>query len=179
MGKSIQERIVEALFARVSRGRGRSLLVGVLRTRWGRYAIGVAHRVLPARQPIGVLAVVLDETGRVLLLDHVSRAEHPIGLPGGWLARAERPEDGVCRELHEELGLQVTGTRYLLSAPHRQGTGRPYGLTLVFAAKVAAGALVTLSGEVLRVMWMSPDEALTQLRDFEAEAVRLVVTRDA
>jgi 8-oxo-dGTP pyrophosphatase MutT (NUDIX family) len=171
--QGIGERLAEAAFARVSGGPGRRLLLAFLGTRPGGWALALAHRVLPARQPIGVLAVVLDGEGRVLLLDHVTRPEHALGLPGGWLARAERPEDGLRRELHEETGLQVTDAHYLLSAPHAHGAGRPYGLTLVFHATIASDALAETSAEIRHASWLPVAEALTHLRDFEAAAVRL------
>lgn len=171
-GRGTGERLAEAIFARAARGRGKRLLAALLRTRPGGWLLAVAHHILPARQPIGVLAVVLDPQGRVLLLDHLTRADHPLGLPGGWLARAERPEDGLRRELREELGLEATAVRYLRSAQHRIGTGRPYGLTLVYRAEVPPDAVAALSGEVLGVTWLPVDEALTRLRGFEADAVR-------
>jgi len=174
--RGLAERLVESLFRRVSDSRGQLLLRAFLRSAPGRWLLAVAHRILPARQPIGVLAVVVDAEGPVLLVDHVTRAEHPLGLPGGWLARAERPEDGLRRELHEELGLRVTSARYLLSAPHRNGTGRPYGLTLVFRAEVDATPATAASGEVAGLEWRTPAEALAHLRDFEAEAVRIAST---
>ena len=52
---------------------------------------------------------LFDRHGRVLL------ARRPEGksmaglweLPGGKIERGERPEQGLCREIHEELGLVV------------------------------------------------------------------------
>jgi hypothetical protein len=54
--QGIGERLAEAAFARVSGGPGRRLLLAFLGTRPGGWALALAHRVLPARQPIGVLA---------------------------------------------------------------------------------------------------------------------------
>jgi ADP-ribose pyrophosphatase YjhB (NUDIX family) len=164
--------MAEAAFARVSRGPGRRALVALLRSTPGRWLVAVAHRVLPTRQPIGVLAVAVDEDGRVLLVDHLTRVDHALGLPGGWLGRAERPEDGVRRELHEELGLRVTSTRYLLSAPHRTGEGAPYGLTLVFHAEVEGAFPAAASGEVMGSGWYALDAVAPRLREFEVEAIR-------
>lgn len=168
----IGERVAEAVFARVSRGPGRSALIALLRSAPGRWLLAVAHRVLPTRQPIGVLAVAVDGGGRVLLVDHLTRVDHALGLPGGWLSRAERPEDGVRRELHEELGLRVTSTRYLLSAPHRTGEGTPYGLTLLFQVEVDGAPPIAASGEVMGSGWYALDEVAARLRPFEVEAIR-------
>ena len=66
------------------------------------------QREFPNAPIAGVGAVVLDGDGRVLL---VRRGQQPLlgewSLPGGALELGERLEDGVCREVHEETGLDV------------------------------------------------------------------------
>jgi ADP-ribose pyrophosphatase YjhB (NUDIX family) len=57
---------------------------------------------------VGAMALIQDEQGRVLLLEHTYRREVPWGLPGGWLKYAESPERGLAREVHEETGLDVS-----------------------------------------------------------------------
>jgi 8-oxo-dGTP diphosphatase len=52
-------------------------------------------------------AVVRDERGRVLLLRHVLRQGKGWGIPGGFLARGEQPEEAVRREMREETGLEL------------------------------------------------------------------------
>ena len=56
---------------------------------------------------VGVCAVIVDERERVLLLRHTYRGRYPWGLPGGWIAGSERPEDGLVRELREETGFTI------------------------------------------------------------------------
>mgnify|MGYP006301340459 CR=1 FL=1 len=73
----------------------------------------------------GVLAVIHDGEGKVLLLRHRFRGALPWGLPGGWLEPGEEPRQGMCRELSEELGLSVQPTELrLLEATSRRG--RPH-----------------------------------------------------
>jgi len=56
---------------------------------------------------LGVIGVVVDDAGRVLLLKHSYRNEFPWGLPAGWARRGEQPEETIVRELREEVGLRV------------------------------------------------------------------------
>jgi len=55
---------------------------------------------------VGVIGVVLDSHGRVLLLKHVYRTI-PWGLPSGWAKRGEQPGEALLRELWEEVGLKA------------------------------------------------------------------------
>src|ERR1700750_1233356 len=64
-------------------------------------------RVINPSYMVGAMALIQDDTGRVLVIEHTYRREIPWGLPGGWLKRAESPESGLVREVFEETGLQV------------------------------------------------------------------------
>lgn len=81
--------------------------------------LGVVWRQLPVRfrrrlvriavpaYTVGVCGVVVDDDGRVLLLRHRFREKQSWELPGGFLPRAEEPEEALRRELEEETGLQI------------------------------------------------------------------------
>src|SRR5262245_12787396 len=56
---------------------------------------------------IGVVGLIADSSGRVLLLEHRFRPPFPWGLPGGFLRAGEAPEEGLARELEEELAMAV------------------------------------------------------------------------
>jgi ADP-ribose pyrophosphatase YjhB (NUDIX family) len=64
-------------------------------------------RVINPSVMIGAMALIQDERGRVLVVEHTYRRQVPWGLPGGWLKSAESPEAGLRREVFEETGLQV------------------------------------------------------------------------
>ncbi len=49
-------------------------------------------------------AVLLDESGKVLLLRHRFRPGSGWGIPGGFLRAGEQPEAALRRELREEIG---------------------------------------------------------------------------
>lgn len=88
----------------------------------GRSLIRIAYRLagrLPApvkvallqlretRFLVGVLAVVTDERGRILLFRHTYRPFAPWGLPSGVLRPNESLEDSMKREIREEAALAV------------------------------------------------------------------------
>ena len=68
---------------------------------------------LQARYSVGVAAVVFDDSGRILLVEHSYHPRFPWGLPGGWLGDDEDPAAAVIRELKEELQLEVDVIRVI------------------------------------------------------------------
>jgi ADP-ribose pyrophosphatase YjhB (NUDIX family) len=98
--------------------------------------VRIAVGVWAPRQRLGAIAVILDERGRVLVVEHALRVRHPWGFPGGWVERGEHPEHGLVRELREELGLHVEVGELLRCEKHgeqAEGDG-PGGLTLIYTA---------------------------------------------
>src|ERR1051326_8841721 len=64
-------------------------------------------RILNPSFIVGAMALIQDDAGRILVVEHTYRRRIPWGLPGGWLKRAESPEAGLAREVYEETGLNV------------------------------------------------------------------------
>ena len=56
---------------------------------------------------VSAAAVILNRENKVLLLDHLLRPFSGWGLPGGFLAAKEQPEEAIRRELLEETGLEL------------------------------------------------------------------------
>jgi 8-oxo-dGTP diphosphatase len=67
-----------------------------------------------------VAGILCEGDGRVLLAER--KNDQPFkGLwefPGGKAKTAETPEQALCRELHEELGIEVTRFQRLVSIDH-------------------------------------------------------------
>ena len=91
-------------------------------------------RVLNPSVMVGAMALIQDDQGRMLVLEHTYRREVPWGLPGGWLKHAESPEAGLTREVFEETGLNVK-VGSLLAADF-WGSSQ---LDLLFRCKVESG----------------------------------------
>ena len=60
----------------------------------------IAIRILYPRFPVGAVAIVCDEAGRVLLVRQTyHRGDERWGAPGGWLGRGETPREAAIRGL--------------------------------------------------------------------------------
>ena len=100
-------------------------------------------------------AVVSDERGRVLLLRHVLRKGSGWGIPGGFLAAGEQPEEAVRREVREETGLELESAElaFVRALPHVQQ------VEIIYRCRMSAAALSRLSKnfEIDRAEWFARD----------------------
>lgn len=103
-----------------------------------------------------MVGAILDPAGRILVTkrpDHV----HQGGLwefPGGKLEAGESPEQGLARELAEELGIQVQDSRPLIRIRHDYGDRCV--LLDVRAVQAYAGIPAGLEGQPLA--WQHPGQ---------------------
>lgn len=67
---------------------------------------------------VGVVGLVRNEEGHVLLLKHTYRRARPWGLPGGGLTPGESLEECLKREIREETGLEVEVEKMLSFGAH-------------------------------------------------------------
>jgi NAD+ diphosphatase len=56
--------------------------------------------------PIPVVAAIVEHEGEVILVRNVGWPEKMFGLVSGFLEKGETPDEGILREVHEELGLE-------------------------------------------------------------------------
>jgi 8-oxo-dGTP diphosphatase len=104
---------------------------------------------------VTVSAVVTDERGRVLLLEHKFR-ERSWGIPGGYLEKGEQPEDGLKRELREETGLEVDNVDIAFARTLR---GIPQ-VEIIFRCQARADNLKAAfpNFEIKQARWFAVDE---------------------
>lgn len=130
---------------------------------WGRAPLpawlrGLILWATHQRYLIGVVAVIWDDAGRVLLARHRYKPGAGWELPGGWLRRGETLEACLRRELREELGAAVRigplvcwGEKPL-----------PCHWTFGFACQLDTLAFRP-SAEVAAIAWHAPADALRLL----------------
>jgi 8-oxo-dGTP diphosphatase len=126
------------------------------------------------RYPIGVVGLVWDDSGRLLLARHTYLPPPGWNVAGGWLQRGEALEQGVARELAEELGLQVTVGPLVAWARQRM----PRHYTFVFDCTLRGGQFRP-SVEVRAVAYFTPAEALRAVPDDTRPLLRMALAQRA
>ncbi len=144
----------------------RRLAQALRRMRWSASVLRYLVRLIRARFTSGVVGVIFNAEGEVLLVEHVFHPQYPWGLPGGWLESRESPDKALEREVEEELGLPITVLRPLLVE-----TGQDYKTHINIALLCRAdGNVRHLNSEVLAYRWVNP-EALPPMMPFHRAAV--------
>ncbi|MGZ3418193.1 MAG: NUDIX domain-containing protein [Polyangiales bacterium] len=92
--------------------------------------------------PLPVVAAIVEHEGNVILVRNHGWPENMFGLVTGFLERGETPEEGVLRELHEELGLEGEIVRLVGVYPFAQRN------ELIVAFHVRARGAVKLGDEL-------------------------------
>lgn len=103
------------------------------------------------------VGIILDGQNRVLLTKRPGHVDHggQWEFPGGKLEAGETGESALCRELEEELGIQVTAHRYLGCVQHAY---HQYDVTLLaYAVEAFTGQPSCLAGQT-DLKWVELDE---------------------
>ena len=132
-----------------------------------RLAYGVFSRA-QARYSVGVAAVILNDDGQVLLVEHAYHPRLPWGLPGGWLDGDEEPADAITRELKEELQLHARVIRVAYAAKTV-----PHHIDLAFQCQ-ALSQVGKLSHELLAYQWCALDQ-LPEIKGFHRRSIEAVL----
>ena len=130
----------------------------------------LAYRVISraqARYSVGVAAVILNDDGRVLLVEHAYHPRLPWGLPGGWLDSDEEPAAAIARELREELQLQARVIRVVYAAKTV-----PNHIDLAFQCE-ALSQVGELNHELLDYRWFALDQ-LPDIKVFHRRSIEAV-----
>ena len=108
-------------------------------------------RLTQQRFTISVTAVISNEKGEVLLLDHVLRPFSNWGIPGGFIDAGEQPEAGIKREVREETGLELENIRLAFVRTNNRHVE-------IFFRAEARGKAEAKSREINQAAWFKIDE---------------------
>ncbi len=129
------------------------------------YRVGLPWRT------VGVVGVVFNDQGALMIVKHVFHPLYPWGLPGGWMARHEDPAGTVRREVLEETGLRIAVLRPLL-IEHTPYLPRHLDVAFLCHAPADAGT-IRLSAELLDFRWEDPALAAQMpMTRFDGRAIR-------
>ena len=137
------------------------MLTNFLGAIWRHLPGGVRRRVSrlgQSRFTVTAAAFIFDDDGRILLLEHVFRADSGWGVPGGFLSKAEQPEDGLRRELREEIGIEIENVEILFA----RTLPRPRQIEIYFRAR-AIGEPEPCSFEIITAKWFALDDLPSEL----------------
>ena len=113
------------------------------------------------------VGIITNSKGEILV---ARRAKEPakgtLDLPGGFCDSYETAEEGVMREIEEETGLKVCGTRYLFSSPHRYVYSgmELHTMDLFFHCTVENDGALRADDDVAELQWIAVDKL--QSEDF-------------
>jgi ADP-ribose pyrophosphatase YjhB (NUDIX family) len=127
-----------------------------------------AIRLTQKKFTVSVVAVVLNEEGKILMLDHFLRPGASWALPGGFIEAGEQPEAAIKREIGEETTLRLENVR-LLSVRTINSH-----VEILFRAE-ASGKPVPNSAEINAAGWFSLDEMPKETAEIQKQIVRKVL----
>ncbi len=116
-------------------------------------------------------AVIFDDQGQILLLDHVFRPEDGWGIPGGFISKGEQPEAALRRELREEIGIEVQDVELVLA----RTLPKSRQIEIYFRAR-ALGRPEPCSFEIKSAGWFSVDDLPMDLSKDQRRLIRRALT---
>jgi len=140
-----------------------------------RHLPGVARRRLvrtgQRRFTVTAGAMIFDDQGRILLLEHVFRPDSGWGIPGGFLSQGEQPEAALRRELREEIGIELADVEMLFV----RALSRPRQLEIYFRAR-AIGCPEPCSFEIRSAGWFPVQDLPPELSKDQRRLIERALT---
>lgn len=120
---------------------------------------------------VSAAAIIVNDEGCVLLLDHYLRANSGWGMPGGFLGHNEQPDKGIRREIREETELELEELKM-----YRVRTlGRH--VEILFTAR--ANGTPKLAGREIRDFgWFKPEDMPVELISAQRDLIQQVLAQE-
>jgi 8-oxo-dGTP diphosphatase len=127
-------------------------------------------RLTQKKFTVSVVAVITNEEGKVLLLDHFLRPGSGWALPGGFIEAGEQPEAAIRREISEETGLELENVELF-----RVRTIERH-VEIVFRAD-GRGQARAVSREINDAGWFHVEEMPAETAEIQKRLVNQVLNR--
>lgn len=119
---------------------------------------------------VSVGAVVLNEKGEILLLDHVLRPASGWGIPGGFINANEQPHEGVIREIYEETNLELEDVQLRWVATLNRH------IEMIFTAQ-AKGEAIVKSREINSLKWFKFEEMPPEMGKSQHKIIKKALSK--
>ncbi|HVQ55858.1 MAG TPA: NUDIX domain-containing protein [Pyrinomonadaceae bacterium] len=149
------------------------MLKKAVRRIWRFLSPGMRARLVRSVQTsftVSAAAIVTNEEGKVLLLNHVLRPDSGWGYPGGFVNKGEQAEDAIRREVREETGIRLD--KLELHDVRNSGTH----IEILFVAK-SVGEPEVRSREIIELGWFGIDDFPQELPRRQQEQIRKALSR--
>lgn len=114
---------------------------------------------------VSVAAIVFNNDGEFLLLNHTMRTNFKWGIPGGFIDHGEQPEDALRRELLEETGLELEKIKLLRARTINRH------IEILFRAQ-ANGQAKAKSHEISDVGWFNLNNMPEKVSGVQKEIIK-------
>ena len=112
------------------------------------------HKIIYLNSKPSVCAVIVDNNNNVLLVSDSNSNFVSWDLPGGFLLYGESPEEGLKRELKEELNADIEIEQLLTALIDIYGKPPEFSLNLFYKANLISNEIVA-GGEIKRFQWFN------------------------
>ena len=150
------------------------MFTNILGAIW-KYTPGIIRRRMvrmgQSRFTVTTGAMLFDVDGRILLLEHVFRPDSGWGIPGGFLSRSEQPQDGLRRELREEVSIEIDEVEFLFA----RTLPRPRQVEIYFRARVI-GDPKPSSFEIKQAQWFTLNELPEELSNDQRRLIQRAIS---
>jgi len=149
------------------------MLKKAVRRIWRFLSPGMRARLVRSVQTsftVSAAAIVTNEEGKVLLLNHVLRPDSGWGYPGGFVNKGEQAEDAIRREVREETGIDLD--KLELHDVRNSGTH----IEILFVAK-SVGEPEFRSREIIELGWFGIDDFPQEMPRRQQEQIRKTLSR--
>jgi 8-oxo-dGTP diphosphatase len=128
-------------------------------------------RVTQNKFTASAAAIITNEDGQLLLLDHYWRPGSGWGLAGGFLEYGEQPEQAILRELREETGLELEDVKLIRTRVINRH------IEFLFRAR-ATGKAEVKSPEIRAAGWFAPGELPEKMSRVQKSLIEKVLSEE-